>query len=803
MANQETGERLTTQEAQPLFAALDDPAEAVRVAALRALVRLPLTGDDWARLGDRIGRILQETAAAPSERRDERREVIEAAAYVPLGRVRHLLHEGLRTWTAEERFLAAQVLAIARDPTAVAPLTEALATAEIPRQTEAAEHLCYLDVTAFRGRIAPALHVVEDAELRFWLALALAKSGDDTRLLETALTEISRTADDFPPFWGDPERFLRRVEATGPIPQGLATRLRVFAARGGLDARIRDLAERLADTAIQAETPTPSVQPDWQIVREMAGQIATSLVANLPPESVLAEADLNLPQAPDWTRANGLVGGFLELLADLAEPDPMAVTLAGNAIAAYAAALGRAYRADVPELFRAYVRTGQSDDGLPAQLAWMASRAGIPQVLEALREPLMSSTDIRLRACRFVEAVVRSAHLSGRPVFGDGTGPGDIALPSGDDFLDTLPGSEKGKDRSETPAGAAPTVLTESAPEHGIVQGAWERLRTLGRFLGGVVRLPQRPGTKAEPPERDGEEPLTKSIEPPAPEPKETPVPEPVLLAVSGPREASPGGEFIAQFAAYVEAAREEVRRIFVETGGDTAKPILDVRTCRWQFDTPVTVRVSGRHFTVEPPEQSFQWNGTRNLLDFFVTVDAAAAPGSAVLRFEVYIAGLRVELIGTTLEIKTQAEQTERSTTSLQPGRTAFASYASVDREEVAHRLSTLQAYDVGLDIFMDCLDLVQGEDYKRTLKDEIAASDRFFLFWSAAASHSPWVEWEWHRRKEARGIDAITPSPLENPEIVPPPKELGEHLNFRDAFMIAAEAARSLRERKSRQEE
>ncbi len=60
--------------------------------------------------------------------------------------------------------------------------------------------------------------------------------------------------------------------------------------------------------------------------------------------------------------------------------------------------------------------------------------------------------------------------------------------------------------------------------------------------------------------------------------------------------------------------------------------------------------------------------------------------------------------------------------------------------------------------------------------------------------------MDWEWHRRKETRGIDAITPSPLDNPEIVPPPQELGEQLNFRDAFMIAAEAARSLQERKSR---
>ncbi len=45
-----------------------------------------------------------------------------------------------------------------------------------------------------------------------------------------------------------------------------------------------------------------------------------------------------------------------------------------------------------------------------------------------------------------------------------------------------------------------------------------------------------------------------------------------------------------------------------------------------------------------------------------------------------------------------------------------------SAEREAVAEQLSTLQAYDTGLDIFMDCLNLSQGEDYKHRLDREIA---------------------------------------------------------------------------------
>ncbi len=102
-------------------------------------------------------------------------------------------------------------------------------------------------------------------------------------------------------------------------------------------------------------------------------------------------------------------------------------------------------------------------------------------------------------------------------------------------------------------------------------------------------------------------------------------------------------------------AAREEVRRILAETGGKGAKPLLDVRTCQWAIDAPATVRLTGRHFTVDPPEQTFHWNGRRNQCDFVVSVASSAPLGPAVLRFEVYIAELRVELIATSIEIKAQ----------------------------------------------------------------------------------------------------------------------------------------------------
>ena len=60
------------------------------------------------------------------------------------------------------------------------------------------------------------------------------------------------------------------------------------------------------------------------------------------------------------------------------------------------------------------------------------------------------------------------------------------------------------------------------------------------------------------------------------------------------------------------------------------------------------------------------------------------------------------------------------------------------------------------------------------------IPASDVFYLFWSAHASASKWVEREWRTALRTGGLDFIDPVPLQPPEDAPPPPELaGLHFN------------------------
>ena len=112
----------------------------------------------------------------------------------------------------------------------------------------------------------------------------------------------------------------------------------------------------------------------------------------------------------------------------------------------------------------------------------------------------------------------------------------------------------------------------------------------------------------------------------------------------------------------------------------------------------------------------------------------------------------------------------------------TAFASYASADQDAVLVRVQGLCKALPGLNVFFARKDLRSGEKWQERLEHEIAMRDVMYLFWSQAAIISKWVDWEWRKGLETRGIDFINPFPLISPEVVPPPKELAGELHFGD---------------------
>lgn len=122
----------------------------------------------------------------------------------------------------------------------------------------------------------------------------------------------------------------------------------------------------------------------------------------------------------------------------------------------------------------------------------------------------------------------------------------------------------------------------------------------------------------------------------------------------------------------------------------------------------------------------------------------------------------------------------------------TAFASYASEDRERVVERVLGMKAWEPPrLDVFLDFHTMRAGERWRERLAAEISARERFLLFWSRAARASSHVRSEWELALELGGLDSITPVPLELPHVAPPPAQL-EELHFADALLYNLRFAR-----------
>jgi hypothetical protein len=105
--------------------------------------------------------------------------------------------------------------------------------------------------------------------------------------------------------------------------------------------------------------------------------------------------------------------------------------------------------------------------------------------------------------------------------------------------------------------------------------------------------------------------------------------------------------------------------------------------------------------------------------------------------------------------------------------------------------RIRSLQIV-ADIDVFVDCLSLRPGEEWKTVLAREINKREIFWLFWSREAIASKFVEWEWRTAYAQKGKNGIQPHPLEPTNLAPPPKEL-EDLQFGAAFEVYMYGLRS----------
>jgi len=127
---------------------------------------------------------------------------------------------------------------------------------------------------------------------------------------------------------------------------------------------------------------------------------------------------------------------------------------------------------------------------------------------------------------------------------------------------------------------------------------------------------------------------------------------------------------------------------------------------------------------------------------------------------------------------------------------RSAFASYSRKDISPVMQRVAALSS--IGVEVFVDCLDIKEGIQWKEVLDREIISRDTFLLFWSRHARESRWVEREWRHALRVRGLAYISPNALEPTELCPPPSELAG-LQFGSAQLLIATSKASVRRKAS----
>jgi serine/threonine-protein kinase len=275
---------------------------------------------------------------------------------------------------------------------------------------------------------------------------------------------------------------------------------------------------------------------------------------------------------------------------------------------------------------------------------------------------------------------------------------------------------------------------------------------------------------------------------PPAPsEPPEeilTPQPVPVLdhvhFTITAPSRLEPGGSCELYFWVHLEKQRRSIiGRAMLALGvrkpeGMVVKSEGPVSLAR---GTVVSARVSIRGLNVDPSEKSVVWSGDTGCASFVIAVPPGTAQRQYHGTVSIRVNSCEIARMDFLLRV---AGRSGRVPAKLKRHATAFASYASEDRDAVLARVQGMQKVAPWLKVFMDVVDLRSGELWEDKLYKVIRGSDIFYLFWCSHARASKWVDREWRYAYAKRGLEFIDPVPLEPPQSAPPPDELKtKHFN------------------------
>lgn len=262
---------------------------------------------------------------------------------------------------------------------------------------------------------------------------------------------------------------------------------------------------------------------------------------------------------------------------------------------------------------------------------------------------------------------------------------------------------------------------------------------------------------------------------------------DPVHFAVTCSQTVVPASSFVLNVWAYLRIHQGEVERQAKNALGGAKPYVQPVGPSKVARGTVLSVSLRIDELTADALEGTILWDGEIGNVTFSISVPNGISSGIKSGFATVHVGSLRIATIHFFITVGQKATSSDQVFSRGVKHRTAFASYASEDRDAVLARIQGIQKAAPKLEVFLDVLNLRSGEDWSKRLWKEIPSRDIFYLFWSESASRSNWVEKEWRCALEARGLDFIDPVPLVSPSKVPPPRELASR-HFNDwvlAFM------------------
>ena len=137
-----------------------------------------------------------------------------------------------------------------------------------------------------------------------------------------------------------------------------------------------------------------------------------------------------------------------------------------------------------------------------------------------------------------------------------------------------------------------------------------------------------------------------------------------------------------------------------------------------------------------------FIWDGRYAACDFEIYIPEGYLKSQVRLKGRVYAGETVLTDLRIILDVDTEENQkidVEKCSLS-----SAFVSYASKDREEVARCLQGMRAVRPDLDLFFDVHSIKMGEYWEKVIYREIKNRALFYLFWSRNAAVSKWVHKE-----------------------------------------------------------